>query len=55
MKSFAKPLERGRWKVYVTDNDCETYSTVVAKEEPPSKNEMEKMFESGKESFIGVD
>ena len=54
MKSFAKPLEQGIWRVYVTDNDCETYSTVVAKEEPPSKNEMERMFESKKESFIEV-
>ena len=45
MKSFAKPLDEGRWKVYVTDDDYDTYTTVVKKKEPPTKKEMETMFE----------
>lgn len=44
MKSFAKPLDEGRWKVYVTDDEYETYTTIVKKKEPPTKSEMENMF-----------
>jgi len=44
MKSFAKPLDEGRWKVYVTNDEYETYTTVLKKEEPPTQGEMESMY-----------
>lgn len=44
MKSFAKPLDEGRWKVYVTNDDYETYTTVLKKKEPPTRSEMESMY-----------
>lgn len=44
MKSFAKPLDEGRWKVYVTNDDYETYTTVLKKREPPTQSEMENMY-----------
>ncbi len=46
MKSFAKPLEEGKWKVYVTNDDYDTYTTVVKKKEPPSQQEMEELWKN---------
>jgi hypothetical protein len=44
MKSFAKPLDEGRWKVYVTNDDYDTYTTILKKKEPPTESEMENMY-----------
>ena len=44
MKSFAKPLSEGRWKVYVTNDDYDTYTTEMKKEEPPTREEMENLY-----------
>jgi len=46
MKTFVKPLEEGRWKVYVTNDDYDTYTTEVKKNEPPTRDEMESMFKN---------
>ena len=54
MKSFAKPLVEGRWKVYVTDDEHETYATVLDKDEPPTQGEMEELFERRKSNFVEV-
>lgn len=51
MKSFAKPLSEGKWKVYVTDDEYETYTTVVDKNDPPTEGEMEELFERRKSNF----
>jgi hypothetical protein len=50
MKSFAKPLEKGKWKVYVTNDDYDTYTTIVQKKDPPTQSEMESMY---KERYAG--
>ena len=52
MKSFAKPLSKGKWKVYVTDKDYETYTTIVSKLEPPTQSEMGSLFKQRKANFI---
>ena len=52
MKSFAKFLSEGQWKVYVTDDNYETYTTVVKKKEPPSQSEMESLFKESKSNFV---
>jgi hypothetical protein len=44
MKSFAKPLDEGRWKVYVTNDDYDTYTTEVKKTESPTSKEMEDLY-----------
>ena len=44
MKSFAKPLEEGRWKIYVTNDDYDTYTTELKKGEPPTPKEMEDLY-----------
>ncbi len=46
MKCFAKPLDEDKWKVYVTNDDYETYTTVVKKKEPPSRKEMEELWKN---------
>ena len=51
MKSFARPLTEGKWKVYVTDDDYDTYTTVLDKEELPSGTEMEELFKDNKRDF----
>jgi hypothetical protein len=51
MKSFAKPLIEGKWKVYVTDDDYDTYTTILDKHEPPSGREMEDLFKKDKDNF----
>tara|TARA_Y100000310_G_scaffold271616_1_gene286184 strand:+ start:256 stop:423 length:168 start_codon:yes stop_codon:yes gene_type:complete len=54
MKSFARPLIEGKWKVYVTDDDYDTYTTVLDKEEPPSDTEMKELFKENKRDFREV-
>jgi hypothetical protein len=51
MKSFARPLIEGKWKVYVTDDDYDTYTTIVDGGEPPSDREMKDLFEKGRGDF----
>ena len=46
MKSFARPLEEGSWRVYVTNDDYDTYTTEVKKKEPPTSKEMEDLYRS---------
>ena len=52
MKLFARPLIEGKWKVYVTDDDYDTYTTILSREEAPSDREMEELFEKEKGNFI---
>ncbi len=52
MKAFAKPLSEGRWKVYITNDEYETYTTVVDKDEPPTQGEMEDLFRKSKFNFV---
>ncbi len=51
MKLFAKPLIEGKWKVYVTDDDYDTYATILDKEEPPSEAEMKELYKKSKVDF----
>jgi len=46
MKSFAKPLDEGRWKVYVTNDSYDTYTTVMKKKDPPTSKEMEELYKN---------
>ena len=51
MKTFAKSLGEGKWLVYVTDDNYETYTTVLHRDEPPTEREMEEMFDKKKGNF----
>jgi len=51
MKLFTKPLEEGSWTVYVTDDDYNTYTTIIDKDEPPSSSEVQELFKKSKENF----
>tara|TARA_Y100000310_G_C20008099_1_gene501632 strand:- start:83 stop:250 length:168 start_codon:yes stop_codon:yes gene_type:complete len=54
MKLFTRPLIEGKWKVYVTDDDYDTYTTIVDKEEPPSDDEVQKLFNKNRGDFREV-
>jgi len=51
MKLFTKSLEEGSWAVYVTDDDYDTYTTTIDRDEPPSDTEMQELFKKKKDNF----
>ena len=52
MKSFAKDTGDNRWRIFVTDNEYETYSMDIILDKRPSNSEMEKMYKEHPERFI---